>query len=205
MTAKTTKPKCVLLDANVVIEAHRFEAWHKLTCDYEIVLPSIVVHDEALYYSRRVDGIPVDLDLPSLVERGTIVELAATAEELAGIFAAFDCVFIEQLDPGEIEALALLQKNKLPGAYFCTADAPAIRALAMLGMADKGISMQTLLAKIGLRKRLLEFYNEAFFKTNLCIGSQKGITGEGLAQANSLYSIRKAPHDSSLSKGQGRR
>jgi hypothetical protein len=184
MIAKTTKPKCVLLDANVVIEAHRLNVWQKLTEDYELILPSIVIHQEALFFSRKPDGIHVDINLLGLVDRGVITQQTATYEELTSIYTVFDRVFIEQLDPGETEALALLKANRLPGAYFCTGDAPAIRALAMIGMSERGISMQTLLAKVGLQKNLARWFRENFFKRNIRIGQQNRITGEGLARSN---------------------
>jgi hypothetical protein len=184
MTAKTTKPKCVLLDANVVIEAYRLNVWQKLTEDYELMLPSIVAHQEALFFSRKPDGIHVNINLPELVGKGVITQQTATYEELINIHTVFDRVFIEQLDLGETEALALLKVNRLPEAYFCTGDAPAIRALAMIGMSGRGISMQTLLAKVGLQKNLKRWFREDFFKKNIRIGQQNRITGEGLARSN---------------------
>ncbi len=41
--------------------------------------------------------------------------------------------------------------------------------------------METLLAKIGLKKGLEKQYTEDFFRTNIRLGQIAGITGEGLA------------------------
>ena len=182
MTARTTKPKCVLLDANVVIEAHRVAVWRNLLDQCQIMVPSTVVRDEALFYSCETDGIHEDIYLPKLVHDGRIIQLTATAEDLVNLYGTFDRVFVEGIDPGEAEALALLKSGKAPEAYFCTGDAPAIRALAMLGMSERGISMEMLLRKLGLQRRLQHFgFTEEFFQENLKRGSINRVTGEGLA------------------------
>lgn len=118
-----------------------------------------------------------------LVAKGEIIELIAAAEEIASVYAIFASWFLETLDAGETEALALLKANKAPEAYFRTSDAPAIRALAMMRMSERGISMEMLLAQVGLQKNLERQYTEDFFRTNIRQGQIDLITGEGLAIA----------------------
>ncbi len=43
--------KCVLLDASIVIEAHKIGVWENLIERVEIIVSSIVAHQEALFYS----------------------------------------------------------------------------------------------------------------------------------------------------------
>lgn len=181
-TAKTTKPTCVLLDANIVIKAHQLEIWLALIEKIKVMVPSIVVHDEALFSSRATGDIPKNINLLQLTQNGKITKLTATAEELAKLQAMFDPVFGPELHAGEVEALALLQEDKAQGAYFCTSDRCAIQALAMIGMSGQGISMETLLRSVGLQKPLPGQYREDFFKKNLKQGQQNRITGEGLAR-----------------------
>lgn len=188
MTARTTRLKCVLLDANVVIEAHSIGVWQKLLDRCQIMIPSIVVRDEALFYSRETNGIHEDIYLPKLVQDGKIIELTATAEDLHSLYGTFDRVFVEGIDPGEAEALALLKSRKAAEACFCTGDALAIRALAMLGMSEVGISLETLLKRLGLQRKLQHFwFTEEFFQENLKRGSIKRVTGEGLADRDLLF------------------
>lgn len=182
MTAKTTKPKCILLDANVVIEAHELGIWQKLTERLQLIVPSTVIHDEALFFSRTTRDSRKNITLQTWIEDAKITELSATYEELASIYSIFDRVFIETLHPGETEALALLKTDKAETAYFCTGDGHAVQALAMIGMSERGISMESLLASIGLKRRLKRQFTEAFFRLNRGAGQQKRITGEGLAQ-----------------------
>lgn len=42
--------KCVLLDANIVIESHKVGVWEKLVDKVEIVVSSIVAHKESMNY-----------------------------------------------------------------------------------------------------------------------------------------------------------
>ena len=63
---------------------------------------------------------------------------------------------------------------------FCTSDAPAIKALAMMGRSDAGISMESILKKAGLQKRLSKQFTDNFFKVLIKEGQQNRITGMGL-------------------------
>jgi len=172
----------VLLDANVVIKAHELGIWLQLTERYELILPATVIRDEARYF-KTAKRIRKPIRMQELVAKGEITELGATAEELANMVSIFASWFLQTLDLGETEALSLLKTNRATGAYFCTSDAPAIRALAMMAMSEQGISMETLLAKVGLKKNLERQYTEDFFCTNIRLGQIARITGEGLAIA----------------------
>lgn len=182
MTARTIKQTYIrLLDADVVIEVHALGIWQTLIEHSKVLLPSIVVHDEALFFRRDIGSIPEGINLPILVQAGKVIEVAATIEEIVALRALFDRVFIETLHDGEIEALALLKAGKAPESLFCTGDAHAIQALAMAGMPERGISLQTLLRSIGrLGRRLRKQFTEGFFKQNLRVGQVNRITGQGL-------------------------
>lgn len=179
MTAKTTRLKCVLLDANIIIETYELDLWSSLTAQIEIIVPSSVVV-ETKYFKTQEGGIPQAIDLRTLVGQGTIREVAASAEELGTIYQIFDRVFVEGLDPGEAEGLALLHAGKAPGAHFCTGDVPAIKALAMIGLSHLGVSLETVLGSLGLNKKLMVQYTEAFFEEHIKRGQKNRITGQGL-------------------------
>jgi hypothetical protein len=179
MTARTTKPRCVLLDANIVIEAHALKIWTELKDRYELILPSIVIIDEAKYFRSSKRGSR-SIRLREQITKGEVRQLTATATEYAQLYEIFDSMFLQTLDPGETEALTLLQANTIPGTFFCTSDAPAIKALAMLGLSERGISMEMLMSKVGLKKTLETQFTEDFFKANVRHGQIARITGEGL-------------------------
>jgi hypothetical protein len=180
MTARTIKPQCVLLDANIVIEAHTLEIWAELKDRYELILPSVVIIDEARYFKSTKRGSK-SIRLGEQIAKGEVQQLTATIEEYGELYKIFASWFLQALDPGETEALALLRANRTPGAFFCTSDAPAIKALAMLGLSQRGISMEMLMSKVGLAKRLETQFTEDFFTRNIRHGQTARITGEGLA------------------------
>jgi hypothetical protein len=180
MTASSMKPRCLLLDANVVIESHKLGVWTRLKTDYQLFLPATVSRQEVLFYFSK--SIRTTIRIRDQIATGEIMELEATADEITALCDVFAPWFLDTLDPGEIEALALLLANKATGASFCTSDAPAIRALAMLHMSDSGISLEMALSKVGLTKKLDVQFTEGFFKNNIGIGQENFITRRGLAE-----------------------
>jgi len=177
---KTTKPKCLLLDANIVIEAFKLGAWDQLIERISIAVPSIVVKNEALFYSKKDRGIPEPINLPDLIIQGKIVEIEADSSDLLTLDLNFDLVFQEGLDPGEKEALALMWCGKADEYFLCTADANAIQALAILGLSESGISFERALLSVGLERKLSSWFRDDFFIRNIRIGQKKKIQGEGI-------------------------
>jgi len=180
MSKKTTKPRFVLLDADVIIEAYQVEVWSALIERLEIAIPSIVAHDEALFYSAEKRRIPYEIDLLRLVQEGKIREFTASATEIRDLSNKFDRVFIEELHPGETEALALIHFDKASEYKFCSGDKVAIQGLAMIGHSSNGISMENFLKSVGLIKQLSYQFTESYFKKWLEFGKQRRITGDGL-------------------------
>lgn len=177
--------KCVLLDANIIIEAYRLGIWENLMERAEISVSSIIAHTEALFYVGKEKGIPEAINLTALISKGKIKEYCASTEDLAALYSRFDRVFIEGIHDGEAECLALILKRRVPETLFCSADAIAIQALAMLDRSNQGISFEALLKKTGLSKTIRRHFTEKFFKDNLKQGIQNRITKAGLNKAGS--------------------
>ena len=144
--------KCVLLDANIIIEAYKLGIWEKLINQTQIIVSSIVAHKEALFYSKQYAGIPEAINLKRLISEGKIQEIEATQDEIKEFYNKFDSVFVEGLDPGEAESLSLVMHDKVGDSLFCTGDVPAIKALAMIGHSNRGISFEMILKRAGLKK-----------------------------------------------------
>lgn len=179
MRTRTTSRPCALIDACVIISAHELGLWEPLVQRAELAVPSVVV-DEAEHFFGP-DGWPSEIDGKAYVKAGKIRKVTADQGELEDLFSLFDEVFQRTLDPGEAEALALLLAAKAPWP-FCTSDGHAIQALAMIGCADKGISFEKLLARLGftLPGSAKHHLKEAFFGRHLREGEQNRITGRGL-------------------------
>ncbi len=168
------KPICVLLDANIIIELYEHTVWELLQHHVTIVIPS-VVRAEA---KHTPNYLPIDLG--SDLHAHHITERAASASDIAQLSSQFDRLFLERIDAGEAEALALLYTRQLPDHLFCTGDGPAIKALAMLDMSDSGISLEDLLNRVGLGRRVRRQFSEKFYRERLAEGVQNRITGVGL-------------------------
>jgi predicted nucleic acid-binding protein len=180
MTAKATTLRYVLLDANIIIEAYRLGIWQNLTDRTEISVPSVVISDEALFYSRREGAVPKAIQLSDLVRLGKIREVTATTDQIRDVLSLFDRVFVQGIHAGELEALALMNTGELPDTSFCSADQVAIQALAMIGCADTGISMEKLLRQAGLQQSLERQFTDGFFRQHLELGKANRITGQGM-------------------------
>lgn len=181
MKKRTTKPKLLLLDANVIFRAHELGIWEDLIDRVDVYIPSSVAHDEALF-TQQGDKIEA-LDLQNLADKGKVEIVEATAQDLVSMISKFDRLFAERLDKGELEALALIETGKAEEAFFCTTDGPAIIALAMLGHSEQGISLERILRDFGLQQsRLMRHWTEQFFQEKIREGKLNLVQGTGLSQ-----------------------
>ena len=140
--------------------------------------PPLSRAEETQFYVKG--ELPRAINLQKLVSEGRIAEIEATAEQISSLMEDFDRNFIEGLHEGEAEALALVKAGNVGEALYCTGDAIAIQALAMLGHSESGISMESLLKQFGLQKRLAGQFTEKFFRSHLEIGRENRVTGQGL-------------------------
>jgi len=172
--------KCVLLDSNIIIEAYKLGIWEQLIERVEIVVSSVVARQESLFYSKEAGKIPEPINLKHLIQKGQIQELTANPEEIADFLDVFDRTFVFGLHDGETESLALIKSGKTEDAVFCSSDATAIQALTMIGHSQLGISMETLLRKYGLQKRLKHQFKDKFFEDQRAKGFANLLTRQGL-------------------------
>lgn len=165
------KSKLVILDANVVINSHALKYWDPLTNRYEIYLPATVLHEEAFYFGGPHQEQPILLQ--QAIERRIIQKLEASLDDDRHLQSLIIPNFVSRIDPGEREALALLKNPKFKDFYFCTGDALPIQLLSVLGLANRGISVEKLLQEIGITKKLERHFTDAWFKQQLTRGFQE--------------------------------
>lgn len=174
----------VLLDANIIIDLFILGYWKNIIKKYKVYIPSIIVDKEARYFESPIHG-RTPIDLSPYISQGQIEVLYADATDYVYIQSQFDSTFI--LDKGEMEAIALMKSSQGGKHIFCTGDAAAIKALSMLNMSDRGISLEELFKKIGINPKDLEKrHQKSFFDRCLQEGFDKRLRGEGLSvNANS--------------------
>ena len=184
MASMTVKPPrkliCVILDTMIVIQAHALKIWDSLIDKIDAIIPSTVIQNEAFYFDTKKSKKRGAIQLSKSIKAGKIVELAATAKELQSIQTIFDYATMQGLHLGELEALALINSGKIKDTLFCTAEGAAIRALALMGHSQVGISLERLLREVGLQKPLDRQYKEDFFRSHLTRGQRDRIAGIGL-------------------------
>ena len=175
-----TKPKLLLLDADIVIGAHCCGVWESLLDAADIAVAETVARTEAQFYSKEVAGIPVEINLPRLIAEGRVTQLSASLEDIASISSIFEGNDRVELHAGETESLALLYSKKADGRLFCSADAVAIQALAMLGLWEQGTALETVLTSTGLQRSLSSQYTDEYFQRLIRKGQERRMMGEGV-------------------------
>lgn len=183
MIPRTTKQLCILADADVIIELHSLGIWDQFTIQCKVVTTDYIQQNEAKYFKSNRGNFTVAIDLSSYIQNGQISTLSANASDLVPIYETFNTLFLDTLDQGEIEAIALIIAGKNQNAILCSGDGPAIQAMAMIGKSAAVISLQKVLEKTGFTRSVRSLQHnflEDNFEKHKSQGSQKLITGSGL-------------------------
>jgi len=177
------KPKSLIPDTMVVICLHELGLWDRLCSLLQVVVPSTVL-GESIYFEDPETNERHGIDLRQQVAGGIITEESATVEEVQEFQQHFDAVMLKGLHDGEVEALTLLWKDRVPGCFLCSADQAAVKALVLVGMRQKGISLEQLLHEVGLRggKSLGPQYLQERFEQWVEEAKVDRIEGRGLAR-----------------------
>jgi hypothetical protein len=136
------KPKLLLLDADVVIEAHKLGAWEALKKAFSIAVPATIVR-EARYFTSSEGRQGINLQRE--IDAGEITCIDATASEILATFENFDPVFMQGIDDGEKEGIAIIRFEKSEDCVFCTGDTNAVEAIGMLALDNRSVSFETVL------------------------------------------------------------
>lgn len=170
-------------DADVIIRLHKLDLWDKLCQRTQLVVPSIIVHEEALFFTDPATEQRIEIHLPDLVGDGVIIESTATAVEMGRVATQFDPVAREGLHAGELEALTLLYTRRVTGCWFCSGDGNATRALVLLGLGEWGLSLEEALRRTGLcaSGRLPHQFSEETFRQRVQQAQIDRLQGTGLA------------------------
>lgn len=166
----------VLLDADVIIDLHIFHIWNQIVDKNKIYISSIILRQEVYFY-EDYERIRHNIDLRKDIG-SKFCEIFVSAEDLKKFSQQFDQVFEVELHEGEKEALKILQDNN--EILFCTFDKAAIKAIALLGKREQGISFEKLLKSSGITKKTEFKHTEKYFKKYLDEGSIMRIQSRGI-------------------------
>lgn len=167
------KSRLVILDANVIIKAFAGNFWNALIAQYDIHITSIVLRAEVYFYEDK-NGQRFSIDLTSDIKSGKVKEITATPEEIATLIYKVNPNFMDRIDDGEQEALALLITGRFDEFRYCTGDTRAIKAMASLNLGALGISLEELLNAINQKGKLPDLsYSKAAFDRKKAEGLQE--------------------------------
>jgi predicted nucleic acid-binding protein len=160
----------LLLDADVIIDLHKLGLWEKITERNKVYIPSTIIQ-EVEYYDDELGR--QYLNLKENVGK-TIQEVSATPKEIAQLKNRLSQPDKESLDPGESEAITILDKNC--DMVFCSSDQLAIISIVLLNMEARVISLERLLKGSGLTTKKLEYKSsEKKFQSCIKIGQIRKI------------------------------
>lgn len=166
------KSRLVIFDAVIIIAAFEGDFWNSLVSQFKIHVPSIVLREATHYRDKNRQRIAIDMQ--TYVQQGKVIELTATAREIQTLQEKVNPNFMDRIDDGELEALALLMSGKYNDYRFCTSDTRAIKSMSSLSLGAFGVSLEELLDEIKLRKKLPDpSYSKAAFDRKKAEGLQE--------------------------------
>ena len=113
---------------------------------------------------------------PAMLRDAGVIEVSASPGEIREVYSRLNNAVA--LDAGEAEALAILL-NDPRSLTYCTADAAAARAIALLNLTEKGVSLEVALESCGMRRGLDRQYSERRFRELLHEGFTMRLQGPG--------------------------
>jgi len=159
----------VLADAMVVIAAHEQDYWEPLCKAYQIALPATIIEQELLYFETTKGK--KGLNPSRWIKEGKVVRLEAEVNDFSKVTKRLSSDSMASLDPGELEALAILASKEYKDYLFTTADRAAVKALGVLGWGDRGISVEELLIGMGSNKtKIAQHFTKKWFQNVLTQG-----------------------------------
>ena len=178
MSAK--KFSLLLLDANVVIRLFELGIWDRILDACDVHLTRIVAEKEADFF---VDGSEVrrPIDLGPSEQDGRITVHEIPASKVAEFRSRFTDPILDRLDDGETESLALLVESD-KRFLICSSDAIVFRVLGALCIGEQGLSLEEILQRIGLNRKLKWQFSKAFRLRFTNQGFDEGIRGFGVRQ-----------------------
>lgn len=172
------KLKLLILDAGVVIRLHELGIWNQVRDLCDVHLSRIVVEVEVLFQPADQGEYGEDIDLSPDITTGRVTVFDVTVSELKSFLGQFDAIYLGDLDDGEAESLAFLTKQS-DEFVISSGDAIVYRVLGNLGRRDQGLSLEEILQKIGLGRKLDWPYSKAFREKYTSQGELDMIQGKG--------------------------
>ncbi len=174
------KFRFLLLDAGPIIKLFELNLWERLIEQCDVFIARTVV-EEVIYtgYGDSLDYIDFPFEEADKEERIKIIDMGLP--DIQSFLRDSTIGIKYTIDPGEAETLAFLA-NRSENFILCTADGPVFSALGFLRKAERGISLEELLQKVGLStSQKLEWrFSKKFREKYTHMGQTDATQGQGL-------------------------
>jgi hypothetical protein len=173
------KLRLLIFDANVVFELHELGLWQAVLGECEIYLSKLVAEKEVRFYKgQEFDEI---IDLSPAINAGQLTIFEVGVSEVQKFRERFDGEYLSKLDDGEAESLTHMLACQPGDWLISSSDAIVFRVLGNLNEAERGISLEEILTKLGRTTRgLKRQFTKKFREEYTAKGSTERIYGRGL-------------------------
>jgi hypothetical protein len=166
----------LLLDTGPIIKLFELGIWDEFITKCDVTISRIVA-EQAQYASQEFEDICINL---GSYERKNLIKIVEVElSEVKAFHEKFDLQYKVIIHPGEKETLAFLY-NSSENWLVCAADGAVFRVLGFLSNAEQGISLEEVLEKIGLSRKLEWKYTKKFCEKYTRIGQIDSIQNKGL-------------------------
>jgi hypothetical protein len=141
-------------------------------------LSRIVAEKEVLFEPGDEADYGKEIVLAAEISSAKVHLFDVTPNELTSFREQFDPLYFGDLDDGEAESLCHMMKQ-LADFLISSGDAIVYRVLGNLGRSRQGISMEEILQKIGLGRKVEWPYSKAFREKYTRHGETDKIQGRG--------------------------
>ena len=142
--------RLLLVDADVVIEFKKQGYWKAVINRYKIHIAATVLREASYYEDDSGNKVPIDLS--DDIRNGKVVEDGASLEQIQALLQKIPRDKID-LDPGELESVAIISNWPDEELKICVIDHAAVVALSFLKLRDRAISFEEIVVSCGIWRR----------------------------------------------------
>ena len=168
----------LLLDAGPIIKLFELGIWKRFIDKCEITIARTVVQ-EAVHTGQRDSFNYIDFPFEQAADQGRIKIIDMKRGEVGAFLKSSGIGTKYRIDPGEAETLTFLMSSS-EDFLMCTADGPVFSVLGFMNKAERGISLEEVLNKIGLARPLEWQFTKKFREKYTRVGQVDATQGQGL-------------------------
>jgi len=165
----------LLIDAGPIIKLFSLGIWDDFIKYCDVSISRIIADDQALYTE---DG-KKHIDLNPYEEQELIKIIDVKPSVVKTFYDEFDLLYQADIHDGEKETLAFLCDSS-ENWLVCSSDGAVFRVLGLLQRGNQSISLEEVLEKIGLSRKLEWKYTKKFCEKYTRIGQIDSIQNKGI-------------------------